>query len=89
MHHLTNHRNIMELKAWSFMGSASSSTGSSPRATTPNMPFRQIMTVVLDCHTMGVMHRDLKRDNFMFLNKDDNSPLKGTDFGLSVFFKPD
>jgi len=37
---------------------------------------------------MGVMHRDLKPENFLFLSKDENSPLKATDFGLSVFFKP-
>ncbi|KHN35055.1 Calcium-dependent protein kinase 3 [Glycine soja] len=49
---------------------------------------RQIVTVVHDCHTMGVMHRDLKPENFLFLSKDENSPLKATDFGLSVFFKP-
>lgn len=37
---------------------------------------------------MGVMHRDLKPENFLFLSKDEDSPLKATDFGLSVFFKP-
>ncbi|MBA0582231.1 hypothetical protein Gorai_024382, partial [Gossypium raimondii] len=31
---------------------------------------------------------DLKPENFLFLNKDEDSPLKATDFGLSVFFKP-
>lgn len=48
---------------------------------------RQIVTVVHNCHTMGVMHRDLKPENFLFLSTDENSPLKATDFGLSVFFK--
>ncbi|GFQ05402.1 calcium-dependent protein kinase 17 [Phtheirospermum japonicum] len=36
---------------------------------------------------MGVIHRDLKPENFLLLNKDESSPLKATDFGLSVFFK--
>ncbi|GAB2232748.1 hypothetical protein Droror1_Dr00011801 [Drosera rotundifolia] len=30
---------------------------------------------------MGVIHRDLKPENFLLLNKDENSPLKATDFG--------
>ncbi|KAK4389225.1 Calcium-dependent protein kinase [Sesamum angolense] len=37
---------------------------------------------------MGVMHRDLKPENFLFWSTDEDSPLKATDFGLSVFFKP-
>lgn len=49
---------------------------------------RQMVTVVHNCHSMGVMHRDLKPENFLFLSSDENSPLKATDFGLSVFFKP-
>nr|CAB3461114.1 unnamed protein product [Digitaria exilis] len=30
---------------------------------------------------------DLKPENFLLLSKDENAPLKATDFGLSVFFK--
>ncbi|OWM69134.1 hypothetical protein CDL15_Pgr025321 [Punica granatum] len=48
---------------------------------------RTIVQIVHTCHSMGVMHRDLKPENFLLLNKDENSPLKATDFGLSVFFK--
>lgn len=50
--------------------------------------FREMVSVVHTCHSMGVMHRDLKPENFLFLSRDDASPLKATDFGLSVFFKP-
>ena len=47
-----------------------------------------MVTVVHNCHSMGVIHRDLKPENFLFLSADEDSPLKATDFGLSVFFKP-
>ncbi|KAH1204305.1 Calcium-dependent protein kinase 19 [Glycine max] len=47
---------------------------------------RQIVNVVHVCHFMGVMHRDLKPENFLFATKDEDAPLKLTDFGSSVFF---
>ncbi|XP_040873255.1 calcium-dependent protein kinase 1 isoform X1 [Glycine max] len=103
MHHLTGHRNIVELKgAYEDRHSVNlimelcgggelfdriiAKGHYSERAAADLC--RQIVTVVHDCHTMGVMHRDLKPENFLFLSKDENSPLKATDFGLSVFFKP-
>ncbi|XP_010904692.2 calcium-dependent protein kinase 2 [Elaeis guineensis] len=48
---------------------------------------RTIVQIVHTCHSMGVIHRDLKPENFLLLSKDENAPLKATDFGLSVFFK--
>ncbi|KAG4906605.1 hypothetical protein AAZX31_20G036800 [Glycine max] len=48
---------------------------------------RTIMQIIHTFHSMGVIHRDLKPENFLMLNKDENSPVKATDFGLSVFFK--
>ncbi|OVA15943.1 Protein kinase domain [Macleaya cordata] len=48
---------------------------------------RQIVNVVHVCHFMGVMHRDLKPENFLFVNRDEDSCLKATDFGLSVFIE--
>ncbi|XP_054819385.1 calcium-dependent protein kinase 2-like [Prosopis cineraria] len=48
---------------------------------------RTIVQIVHTCHSMGVIHRDLKPENFLLLNKNEDSPLKATDFGLSVFFK--
>ncbi|KAJ8551321.1 hypothetical protein K7X08_000691 [Anisodus acutangulus] len=48
---------------------------------------RTIVQIVHTCHSMGVIHRDLKPENFLLLNKDEDSPLKATDFGLSVFYK--
>ncbi|KAE8680619.1 Calcium-dependent protein kinase 2 [Hibiscus syriacus] len=49
---------------------------------------RTIVGVVEACHSMGVMHRDLKPENFLFVNEEEDSPLKVIDFGLSIFFKP-
>ncbi|XP_015063064.1 calcium-dependent protein kinase 34-like [Solanum pennellii] len=48
---------------------------------------RTIVQIVDTCHSMGVIHRDLKPENFLLLSKDENAPLKATDFGLSVFYK--
>ncbi|XP_050205640.1 calcium-dependent protein kinase 29 [Mercurialis annua] len=48
---------------------------------------RQIVNVVHACHFMGVMHRDLKPENFLLVSKAEDSPLKITDFGLSVFIE--
>ncbi|KAG6430681.1 hypothetical protein SASPL_108753 [Salvia splendens] len=49
---------------------------------------RIIVGVVQACHSLGVMHRDLKPENFLFVNQQEESPLKTIDFGLSAFFKP-
>ena len=32
--------------------------------------------------------RDLKPENFLLSDKSEDAPLKATDFGLSVFYKP-
>lgn len=49
---------------------------------------RQIVNVVHVCHFMGVTHRDLKPENFLMVSRDEDSPLKATDFGLSMFIEP-
>ncbi|RRT48163.1 hypothetical protein B296_00053281 [Ensete ventricosum] len=103
MHHLTGHRNIVELKgAYEDRHSVNlvmeiceggelfdriiAKGHYSERAAAALC--REIVNVVHACHSMGVMHRDLKPENFLFLNERESSPLKATDFGLSVFFKP-
>ncbi|KAK9725990.1 hypothetical protein RND81_05G182400 [Saponaria officinalis] len=48
-----------------------------------------ILSVIAYCHLQGVVHRDIKQENFLFTSKDDNSPLKAIDFGLSDYVKPD
>ncbi|KAJ7959412.1 CDPK-related kinase [Quillaja saponaria] len=49
----------------------------------------QILNAVAFCHLQGVVHRDLKPENFLFVSKEENSPMKAIDFGLSDFVKPD
>ncbi|KAK0587180.1 hypothetical protein LWI29_018720 [Acer saccharum] len=103
MHHLTGHRNIVELKAayedrhsvnlimelcaGGELFDRFIAMGHYSERATANL-CRQMVTVVHYCHSMGVMHRDLKAENFLLLSADEDSPLKATDFGLSVFFKP-
>ncbi|KAK4347867.1 hypothetical protein RND71_034206 [Anisodus tanguticus] len=48
----------------------------------------QILKVVAFCHLQGVVHRDLKSENFLFMSKDEIAQLKAIDFGLSDFVKP-
>ncbi|VAH11372.1 unnamed protein product [Triticum turgidum subsp. durum] len=103
MHHLTGHRSIVELRgAYEDRHSVNlvmelceggelfdriiARGHYSERAAATLC--REVVSVVHSCHSMGVMHRDLKPENFLFLNKREDSPLKATDFGLSVFFKP-
>eukprot|EP00249_Psilotum_nudum_P017380 c26290_g1_i1 orf=649-2265(-) len=104
MHHLTGHRNIVELKgayedkqavhlvmelcAGGELFDRIISRGHYTEMAAAAL-CRTIVQVVQTCHSLGVMHRDLKPENFLFLNKSEDSPLKATDFGLSLFFKPE
>jgi calcium-dependent protein kinase len=45
--------------------------------------FKQIMSAVCYCHNQGIVHRDLKLENVLFLNKTADSPIRIIDFGLS------
>ncbi|KAH9803688.1 calcium-dependent protein kinase 9 [Citrus sinensis] len=52
--------------------------------------FTDIVNKVNVCRPKGVMHMDLKPENFLFTSKDENARLKVIDFGLASFFeKPD
>jgi calcium-dependent protein kinase len=50
---------------------------------------RQVVSAVLYCHINGIVHRDIKSDNILFLNQDISSPVKLIDFGISVKFEKD
>ncbi len=43
----------------------------------------KILGAVLYCHSQGVIHRDIKLDNFIYTDKSDNAELKMIDFGFA------
>ncbi|KAL1814796.1 hypothetical protein DCAR_0518980 [Daucus carota subsp. sativus] len=49
---------------------------------------RQMLKVAAECHLHGLVHRDMKPENFLFKSPKDDSALKATDFGLSDFIRP-
>ncbi|XP_044470059.1 calcium-dependent protein kinase 28-like isoform X2 [Mangifera indica] len=49
---------------------------------------RQMLKVAAECHLHGLVHRDMKPENFLFKSTKEDSPLTATDFGLSDFIKP-
>ncbi|XP_073293654.1 calcium-dependent protein kinase 18-like [Primulina huaijiensis] len=49
---------------------------------------RQMLKVAAECHLHGMVHRDMKPENFLFKSTKEDSPLKATDFGLSDFIRP-
>lgn len=46
------------------------------------------LQAVAQCHAKGIIVRDVKPHNFLFLNESQDSPLKLTDFGLAEDFDP-
>ncbi|KAL4569033.1 hypothetical protein LXL04_024660 [Taraxacum kok-saghyz] len=49
---------------------------------------RQMLKVAAECHLHGLVHRDMKPENFLFKSPNEDSHLKATDFGLSDFIRP-
>lgn len=49
--------------------------------------FKQLISAIAYCHKEGICHRDLKPENLLLSNKNDESPVKVIDFGLSNIFK--
>eukprot|EP00270_Netrium_digitus_P016826 TRINITY_DN6091_c0_g1_i1.p1 TRINITY_DN6091_c0_g1~~TRINITY_DN6091_c0_g1_i1.p1 ORF type:complete len:511 (-),score=134.74 TRINITY_DN6091_c0_g1_i1:229-1761(-) len=50
---------------------------------------KAVVSVILECHSLGVVHRDLKPENFLVTSKGSDAALKVIDFGLSAFFHPE
>lgn len=47
---------------------------------------QKLNSAVFHMHKSGIVHRDLKLENILFVNKDENSEIKIIDFGLSNKF---
>lgn len=50
---------------------------------------RSVVTGIEACHSMGVIHRDVKLENILLVNKDDPGEVKLIDFGMSALFTDD
>lgn len=46
---------------------------------------RDVVSAIGYLHSIGVVHRDLKPENLLYLNEDQKSPVKLTDFGLAKY----
>ncbi|GLI63029.1 hypothetical protein VaNZ11_005889, partial [Volvox africanus] len=49
---------------------------------------REVLCTVAQCHAKGIVLRDVKPENFLFLTPAPDSPLKMIDFGLATYCKP-
>ena len=43
----------------------------------------EVLDAIAYCHEVNIVHRDLKAENFLFLNDTEKAPIKIIDFGLS------
>ena len=48
---------------------------------------RSVLRFIAQCHAKGIIYRDVKPDNFLFLMPAEDSPIRATDFGLSIRYK--
>ena len=49
---------------------------------------RDILRTVAQCHSRGVIVRDVKPENFLFKDERPDAPLRAIDFGLAEYCTP-
>jgi serine/threonine protein kinase len=49
---------------------------------------RDILRTIAQCHSRGVIVRDVKPENFLFKDARPDAPLRAIDFGLAEYCKP-
>ena len=49
--------------------------------------FRGVVKSIMHCHQLGVLHRDVKPENFLLSTSKPNQIVKLADFGLSCFYR--
>jgi len=49
---------------------------------------REVLNTLAVCHSKGILHRDVKPENFLLEQTEAGSPVKAVDFGLSAFGVP-
>lgn len=66
-----------------------STTPSCPvaRATSATATCLQLVRALQHCHSLGVLHRDVKPENFLLVDSRHPVRFKLTDFGLSTFYR--
>jgi calcium-dependent protein kinase len=47
-----------------------------------------VVSSLLDMHELGVLHRDVKPENYLLASNDPCAPVKAIDFGLAARFAP-
>ncbi|GMH43343.1 hypothetical protein BSKO_11265 [Bryopsis sp. KO-2023] len=50
---------------------------------------RQVIRSIAQCHAKNVVMRDVKPENFLFLDESEGAPLKAIDFGLADYCSKD
>ena len=50
---------------------------------------REILQLLAQAHSRNIIIRDIKPDNLLFLNHDEDAPLKAIDFGIATVCRPD
>ncbi len=48
----------------------------------------EVLLAVAQCHAKGIVIRDVKPENFLFLNSEEGAPLKMIDFGIATYCQP-